>query len=67
MSKHHPSIISTACDLVEKLCLGFDFKKTIFEFKPLIKLEFGNIIPLKPLKFNLLTIGEGVKLLGQEL
>ncbi|MDX9805395.1 MAG: hypothetical protein RBT87_06145 [bacterium] len=49
------------------LCLGFDFKKTIFEFKPLIKLEFGNIIPIKPLKFNLLTIGEGVKLLGKEL
>lgn len=49
------------------LCLGFKFKQTVFEFDPLIKLEFGNIIPLKPLKFNLLTIGEGVKLLGQEL
>ena len=48
-------------------CLGFKFKKTVFEFDPLIKLEFGNIIPLKPLKFNLLTIGEGVKLMGKEL
>jgi len=67
MSKHYPSIISTACDLVEKLCLGFKFKQTVFEFDPLIKLEFGNIIPLKPLKFNLLTIGEGVKLMGKEL
>jgi len=45
--------------------IGFSVSKTVFKFEPLIKLDFGNIIPLKPIEFDLLTIGEGVKVLGK--
>lgn len=46
------------------IALSFTVKKKIFEFDPLIKLTFPNLIPIKPLKFNLISIGEGVKLLN---
>jgi len=36
----------------------------IYEFDPLIKLTFPNLIPIKPLKSNLISIGEGIKLLN---
>lgn len=46
------------------IAIEFNVKKKIFEFDPLIKGNFGNIIPIKPLKFNLISIGEGIKLLN---
>ena len=49
------------------IAIEFTVKKKIFEWDPLIDMKFGNLIPLKPLKFDLFSIGEGVKLLGKEL
>ena len=46
------------------IAIEFTVKKKIFEFDPIIKLKFPNLIPIEPLKFNLISIGEGVKLLN---
>ena len=52
---------------IEPIALKFNVTRTIFEWDPLIDMKFGNLIPLKPLKIDLFSIGEGVKLLGKEM
>ena len=52
---------------VSPLAIGFSVKKTIFDWDPLIKKKFGNIIPLKPIEIDLFSIGRGMKVLGNDV
>ena len=51
---------------VDPFAIGFNVKKTIFDWDPLIKKKFGNIIPLKPIELDLFSIGRGMKVLGND-
>ena len=52
---------------VSPLAIGFSVKKTIFDWDPLIKKKFRNIIPLKPIELDLFSIGRGMKVLGNDV
>jgi len=52
---------------VSPLAINFSLRGKIFEWDPLIKKKFGNIIPLKPLDFDLFSIGRGIKVMGNEV
>ena len=52
---------------IKPLAINFDLRRTIFKWEPLVHKKFGNIIPLKPIKLDLFSIGEGVKLFEKEL
>ena len=52
---------------IDPFAIGFSVKKTIFDWDPLIKKKFGNIIPLKPIELDLFSIGRGMKVLGNDV
>ena len=52
---------------IDPFAIGFNVKKTIFDWDPLIKKKFGNIIPLKPIELDLFSIGRGMKVLGNDV
>ena len=52
---------------ISPFAIGFSVKKTIFDWDPLIKKKFGNIIPLKPIELDLFSIGRGMKVLGNDV
>jgi hypothetical protein len=52
---------------IDPLAIKFKAHRTIFRWDPLIDKKFGNIIPLEPLRVDLFSIGEGVKILGKKL
>ena len=52
---------------IDPFAIGFSVKKTIFDWDPLIKKKFRNIIPLKPIELDLFSIGRGMKVLGNDI
>ena len=52
---------------ISPFAIGFSVKKTIFDWDPLIKKKFRNIIPLKPIELDLFSIGRGMKVLGNDV
>ena len=52
---------------ISPFAIGFSVKKTIFDWDPLIKKKFRNIIPLKPIEIDLFSIGRGMKVLGNDV
>ena len=49
------------------LSYKFNVEKEIVKFKPLIDMNFGNIIPIKPLQINLFSLGEAVKMVEKSV
>ena len=45
-------------------CISISREKTIARFDPLVDMDFGNLIPFKPIKVNLFTMGEALKTLN---